>query len=306
MKISRKRGALLYSAVTFFILFSRAEPLSAAPHYPVIPHLDSQDPVFSQYQDEVVQSNELAALDKESPFNLYMYTAQKDDTVFSVAARCAIPYDTLATANAIGESHESIAGRLLFLPTVSGVFIPLEPVNSIEILLAKEHSQELLGGNFPVYPINGRKYYFMIDGRLSPTERAFFLDASFRLPLAHSVLTSSFGMRVSPIAGTWKFHKGIDMAAPVGTKVFACKAGTVSYIGNMDTTYGNYIVIKHDGGMTSLYAHLSQVLVNKGDSVPSGYLIGKVGTTGASTGPHLHFEIRMNGAALDPEKYLPD
>lgn len=288
-----------------FVLFG-AVHFCNAQNYPVIPELKSQDTIFSQYEDEVVSANIALSAQKPVLFNLYAYVAKQDDTVFSVAARCSIPYDTLATANGISESHAKITGKNLVLPTVNGIFVPLDPVNSIEILLAKEHSKELLSGGYPIYPINGRKCYFMQGERFSPTERAFFLDASFRLPLDHSVLSSSFGMRISPITGAWKMHKGIDMAAPIGTKVFACKSGIVSTIGNMDPIYGNYIIIKHDGGMTSTYAHLSQVLVKKGDTVPTGYLIGKVGTTGASTGPHLHFEIRMNGNAIDPQKYLPE
>lgn len=286
------------------IIFSLLE--LSAQSYPLIPELKSKDPVFSQYQDEIEDANMALSSGKTAQLNLYCYKATKDDTVFTVAARCAIPYDTLATVNRLSESHADIAGKTLVLPTVTGVFIPLEPVNSIEILLSKEHSTELLNGGYPIYRIEGKDYYFMQETKFSPTERAFFLDASFRLPLEHSVLTSSFGMRISPISGTWKMHKGIDMAAPVGTKVFACKAGAVSHIGTMDPTYGNYIIIKHDGGMTSVYAHLSQVLVKTGDIIPSGYLIGKVGTSGATTGPHLHFEIRVNGSALDPQKYLPD
>lgn len=297
-------AARSFALFTFLVLFPAARLFCQ--QYPVIPELKSQDIVFSQYQDEVSAANKALSAQKPVSFNLYVYKAKKDDTVFSVAARCSIPYDTFATANGISESHADLAGKTLILPTVAGLFIPLDPLNSVEILLAKEHSHELLNGGYPIYPVNGRKYYFMQDEKFSPTERAFFLDASFRLPLEHSVLTSSFGMRISPISGTWKMHKGIDMAAPVGTKVYACKAGTVSFIGNMDPTFGNYIIIRHDGGMTSVYAHLSQVLVQKGDIVPSGYLIGKVGITGATTGPHLHFEIRMNGSALDPQKYLPE
>jgi murein DD-endopeptidase MepM/ murein hydrolase activator NlpD len=278
----------------------------AAQSYPLIPELQSQDPVFSQYQDEVCDANKAISLQLPAPLNLYAYKAKKNDTVLSVAARCAITYDTFVTANAIGGVKDEIAGRPLVLPTVNGLFIPLKPENSIEILLAKEYSTQLLNapaGTYTVYTIKNRKYYFMPSERFSPADRAFFLDASLRLPLDHSVLTSSFGMRISPISGTWKMHKGIDMAAAVGTKVYACKAGTVTFTG-YDATYGNYIIIKHDGGLTSLYAHLSQIFVKKDQLVSTGYNIGKVGVTGATTGPHLHFELRVNGSAQDPQKYI--
>ena len=86
---------------------------------------------------------------------------------------------------------------------------------------------------------------------------------------------------------------------------YACKTGTVQYAVNMDATYGNYVILSHGGGMTSLYAHMSKILVQKGESVSAGQEIGKVGSTGLATGPHLHFEIRLNGEAQDPQKYLP-
>lgn len=283
-----------------------AVQLAAAQPYPVIPELKSQDPVFSQYEDEVSLANKAISSQLPPTLNLYAYKARKDDTVFTVAARCAITYDTFITVNAIGGINDAIAGTELVLPTVTGLFIPLEPKNSIEILLAKQYSERILSapeGFYTVYKIKNRDYYFLPGERFSPAERAFFLDATLRLPLDHSVLTSSFGMRVSPINGKWKMHSGIDMAAPVGSKVYACKAGTVTFTGYNDT-YGNYIIIKHDGGLTSLYAHLSQILVKKDDLVPTGYTIGKVGVTGATTGPHLHFELRVNGSAQDPQKYI--
>src|SRR5574344_825199 len=105
----------------------------SAQSYPAIPELKSQDAVFSQYQDEVVAANMAASAGKSASLNIYSYKAEKDDTVLAVAARCAIPYDTLATANGLSESHADIAGKELVLPTVTGIFIPLKPVNSIEI-----------------------------------------------------------------------------------------------------------------------------------------------------------------------------
>lgn len=296
----KKKSFFKFSLPLLFFIHSS---FSYAQSYPVIPNLKSQDEVFSQYQDEILNSNKIIAYGNKAELNLYSYNATIDDTVFTVAARCSIPYDSLVTANSLENSQEVLEGKLLVLPTVCGIFIPEKPDNAIEILLAKEHSTELLSGNFPVYTINGRKFYFMQNIRFSPTERAFFLDSSFRLPLDKNVLTSSFGMRVSPISGKWKFHSGIDMAAAIGTNVYACKSGTVHYTG-FNEVYGNYIILKHQSGMTSVYAHLSKILVQKNQIVASGEVIGKVGVTGETTGPHLHFEIRVNGTAQNPEQYF--
>lgn len=87
--------------------------------------------------------------------------------------------------------------------------------------------------------------------------------------------------------------------------MYACKGGTVSLAVRNDAIFGNYIIISHSGGLTSVYAHLSKISVRQGQTVRSGQTIGEVGQTGAATGPHLHFEIRRNGKATDPEELLP-
>ena len=113
-------------------------------------------------------------------------------------------------------------------------------------------------------------------------------------------------MRMSPLSGEMRFHRGIDLAAPEGARVYSCKSGSVVRCTKGDPIYGNYVVLKHDKGMTSIYAHLSDVFVRKGDIVIGRTPIGLVGKTGAATGPHLHFEIRINGVSTDPRGLLPD
>ena len=94
------------------------------------------------------------------------------------------------------------------------------------------------------------------------------------------------------------------MAAPEGTKVYACKGGKVISVVKMDPTFGNYIVIKHPSGLSSIYAHLSKIEVKNGENVTTGQEIGLVGKTGRVTGPHLHFEIRQNGQSTNPNAYI--
>ena len=94
------------------------------------------------------------------------------------------------------------------------------------------------------------------------------------------------------------------MAAPIGSNIYACKSGTATTVVKMNPTYGNYVVLRHDDGMSSLYAHMNDISVTKDQKVSTGQIIGHVGTTGMSTGPHLHFEIHLNGEAQDPQKYL--
>ena len=116
--------------------------------------------------------------------------------------------------------------------------------------------------------------------------------------------TSGFGTRIDPIKGTTSVHPGFDLAAKVGTPVSAAAAGTVVHAGPAGT-YGNLVTIRHDGGYETRYAHLSAVSVKVGDRVDAGAPVGAVGTTGYSTGPHLHFEVRHDGTTVDPAPLLP-
>jgi murein DD-endopeptidase MepM/ murein hydrolase activator NlpD len=100
------------------------------------------------------------------------------------------------------------------------------------------------------------------------------------------------------------FHTGLDMASPT-TRIGAAADGVVAAVGSGTTGYGNYVIIVHGGGLVTLYGHLSVTLVTVGQTVTMGQQIGVEGTTGASTGVHLHFEVRLNGTPVDPSPYLP-
>ena len=124
-----------------------------------------------------------------------------------------------------------------------------------------------------------------------------------RMPLGQVVLTSSYGMRTHPILRRRARHKGVDLAAPRGTPVYATADGIVARAERF-STYGNYIQIEHGGELQTRFAHLSGYAVAAGDRVRKGDLIGFVGSTGRSTGPHLHYEVRVAGEAVDPTPYL--
>jgi len=142
--------------------------------------------------------------------------------------------------------------------------------------------------------------YIFIPGAEAVREVVPYKDekVQFAWPLRGRI-TSKFGPR-------WgRMHKGIDIAAPEGTPIRAAEDGVVIYSGNGLRGYGNVVIIEHRGGFSTVYAHNSVNLVKEGDKVRKGDIIAKVGSTGRSTGPHLHFEIRKDAVAQDPLKYLP-
>ena len=120
---------------------------------------------------------------------------------------------------------------------------------------------------------------------------------------ADGPLTSGFGLRVHPLFGDRRMHTGIDIAAGYGATVWSADEGVVTYVGTM-SGYGNVVIIDHGGGLATTYNHLSASAVSGGQSVARGQPLGGVGCTGYCTGPHLHFEVRINGTPVDPLPYL--
>lgn len=119
----------------------------------------------------------------------------------------------------------------------------------------------------------------------------------------YSRISSPFGYRIHPILKTKKLHTGIDIPASTGTPIVAAAAGTVIYTGTLGG-YGKTVMVDHNGGIVTLYAHNSSIVVKEGQVVKKGDTIAKAGSTGMSTGPHLHFEVRENGVYVDPMPYL--
>lgn len=166
-------------------------------------------------------------------------------------------------------------------------------------------------------------YYRILYGGPAPTYGSEFDDWSNGLPLSdapfigadgfcspigegwRSVVTSEFGWRSDPFTGKGAGHSGIDLGMPKGTPVRAALPGTVNVVRYSTTGYGYHVMIDHGGGFVTLYGHCSKLLVTEGQQVQAGDVIAEVGSTGRSTGNHLHFEVRINGEKQNPRSYLP-
>ena len=123
------------------------------------------------------------------------------------------------------------------------------------------------------------------------------------VPVNYTDFTSPYGWRIHPVYGYQKFHYGVDLSAPQGTPIIASRSGVVT-TATWDSGGGNYVVINHGDGFSSIYMHMTHYIVKRGDVVSAGQVIGYVGSTGVSTGPHLHFSITLNGSYVNPALYI--
>lgn len=253
---------------------------------------------------------------------LYRYVPPRDTDLLTLAARLNLPYEALATLNRLDRSRGFLAGESVLVPSIPGIFAPEHPGSDLEYLLSYRPvagseglSLAATGATAPGAAsaattgeigagAAGTSFRFWRGARFNAEERSLFLGYLFRFPLPVARLTSGFGWRTSPISGTAGVHTGIDLAAPAGTEVYAAREGLVVEAGR-DAALGEYLVLEHEGGWRSVYGHLSLRGALLNARVESGMMIGRVGSTGLSTGPHLHFEVRMNGEPRDPESLIP-
>jgi murein DD-endopeptidase MepM/ murein hydrolase activator NlpD len=307
MSILRRKLLLLFIFSAASLVAEGSPPITG----PLIMRLDGTDVTFAQYLADVQEARGRLAspavdvgAEAVAALAVYSYRTTPSDGLFALAARCNVPYDTIATANRLDAAELLGAGRTLILSSTPGLFIPERPASDLERLLAASRA-DVPGWTVVLRTADGEsRFRFLPGADFTPTERAFFLNAAFRYPLPAGTVTSSFGIRRNPFSGHVKFHEGVDLAARVGTEVYATRNGTVAAVGE-DPVYGRYIILEHEGGWRSFYGHLSATLADLRKPVRSGTIIGRVGTTGQSTGPHLHFELRRNGEARDPASLLP-
>lgn len=245
------------------------------------------------------------------------YKIAKGDTVSGIAQKFGVSIDTVRWANDL-ESVASIKpGQTIKIPPATGVIHKVKRGDTI-YSIAKHYNTEAQGiVDYPFNTFTNDETFALAVGqtliipdgmmpKVIPWSPGAYI--ALRTPDAGTVVAS--GAFVWPASGkisqryTW-YHKGSDIANSAGTPVLAADAGKIMVAGWPDNVgYGNRIIIDHGNGFVTLYGHLSKIYVSAGQSVKRGDTIGAVGSTGRSTGPHLHFEIRVNGDAKDPLTYL--
>lgn len=226
--------------------------------------------------------------------------------LLGIASRTGILAESIATLNGLRYSTQELPGTLI-VPNIPGIFIADGASDDLSALLRTRFAEAGLEGvqltvNRPGGRATGRYYP---GQRLGSAERLLFLQRYFAPPLRAFRISARFGLGQNPFEPGLRSHQGIDLV-PTGSDlgVRASAPGTVRTVGN-NTVFGNYVIVRHDTIFTSLYAHLSVISVRTGQDLATGTVIGQVGQTGRTTGPHLHFELHRNNFPVDPASYIP-
>ena len=184
-----------------------------------------------------------------------------------------------------------------------------QPINKAQVL-GRSDACAVVAAQSTVYGMGGEsaddtvKHVTSIDELSQTDSKRIKAVNSMILPVDSRTVTCEYGNRIHPITGNKSFHTGIDIGEDMGKNIYAVLDGKVKKTVHDDPDYGNYIIITHSQGVETMYAHCKSLNVKKGDSVRRGDVIAYVGTTGLSTGPHLHFEVRINGTRLNPRWFI--
>ena len=242
------------------------------------------------------------------PVTYKNYTVKSGDTISGITKKFGLKnLSTLISVNDIGNVRQLAAGQKLKIPSIDGVVYTVKNGDSINSIVTANSItlEQLLDVNdLESETLTVGQQLFLPGVALDSKTLKNAMGDLFKLPIAAPFRwTSMYGKRIDPIAGVESFHTGVDMACPTGTPILASMSGRVTKTG-VTRVYGNYLIIDHGNGYQTLYAHMSKIIATEGQWVNQGTRIGLVGSTGYSTGPHLHFTVYKNGQLINPMSVL--
>ncbi|MEZ0348440.1 MAG: peptidoglycan DD-metalloendopeptidase family protein [Thermus sp.] len=238
-----------------------------------------------------------------------LLTLGEGETLVDLASRFGLSPVKVAKANGVENPAELRPGDLVLLPgiqaktTYQNLLAKQEAERRARLEAERRRQEELrrLAEERRRQQALGQARRQQAQVARPQVRRVSYREGGMRWPLSGFRITTYFGQR----GAFQRYHTGIDLAAPYGTPIVAAKSGQVEVAGWSSVGYGFHVVLDHGGGVETLYAHMSRIAVRPGEWVEAGEVIGYVGSTGWSTGPHLHFEVRVGGVARNPLSYLP-
>jgi murein DD-endopeptidase MepM/ murein hydrolase activator NlpD len=246
--------------------------------------------------------------------DIITYTVQSGDTLYGIAQKHKLAAETIMFANGLENNPDLLRlGQQLTILPVDGIFHTVKQGDTLDKIAKTYKITASAIVSYPWNKIDARNPTIAVGKQLIvpggkkdiPIKRVEI----YKGPVPAGVQRGS-GRFVWPTSGYVtqgfkRYHPAVDIARAIGTPVMAADSGYIAAAGWSNEGYGNYIVVDHGNGFQTLYGHLSKIFVKVGDAVGRGTVIGNMGSTGRSTGPHLHFEIRKNGVRLNPIGYLP-
>lgn len=258
--------------------------------------------------DGTLVGNEISEKEMEKlfrqPVTFQTYKVQSGDSISSITKKFGLSnISTLIAVNDIDNVRQLRAGQKLKIPSIDGLYYTVQNGNTLQGISTKYGvtMEDLLDVNeLESSELSVGQVIFVPGAKLDSKTLSQAMGELFKNPLnVRYRLSSHFGPRADPFTGAKSNHTGIDMACPTGSPILATASGTITYSGT-SPVFGYYVIINHGNGYQSLYGHMSKILVKKGQWVSQGTRIGLVGSTGYSTGPHLHFTVFKNGKLVDP------
>ncbi len=235
------------------------------------------------------------------------YEVKEGDNLSTLSLKIGATLDTIVSVNKITNANRLRPGAKLIIPNRNGLLYTVGKGETLEDISEKyDVSVKRIMSFNKIESIEAGQDLFLPGARYTLDERIEKFGQIFNLPLDRITRVSSdFGYRTHPITGVRTLHRGIDFPGALNTPVYAARGGTVTFAGYSGGGFGNLVIIKHKDGYTTYYGHLNSVTTRAGQKVGVGSLIGRMGSTGRSTGSHLHLEIRRNGVAVNPNEYIP-
>ena len=331
---------LFFAGLLFFITISIskaaiAEPQAASNKFELPYDIDSSNLLLEDlatlYKEEKKDNTTKEALDKITrPFSFTKKRVLNNESLKKLAAKYGLKADTIILINNLKRPSDIKTGDIVIIPNQDGRLINVKANDSIYKIAERygvSWKKIVDCNNLSDINIKSGMKLFIPDSGMTKYEREKFYQTKskqaarvnsakinnskgknittsgiFSWPLKGAI-TSSYGLRSDPITGVKDFHTGLDIRGAMNTPVKAPNDGVVAYTG-WSNVYGNFILLKHDNNIVTMYGHLNKINVKREECVKKGMVLGLVGSTGRSTGPHLHFEILKNNKRDNPLKYL--